>query len=345
MVENLGRLERIEDLHSVWHNEATDFTPWLQQNIDLLSETLGLDIQLVEREVAVGAFSVDLVGEEPGSGRTVIIENQLGRTDHDHLGKLLTYSAGKSGGVIIWVAKEIRAEHRSALDWLNNATQGNIDFFGVEMELLKIGESPAAPNFKVVVAPTASEATVGTNGGRAPSEREQRYRDFFADMLVRIKARPPRVTNATKVGYQSWFTTPSGKGGFTFGLAFVRGQKFQIELYIDMGKRWPNKQAFDEISLGEVAINEELGVTLDWQRLENRRASRVAWYWDQPVTIMESPTKIEELKTWAVGNYFRFRDVMSPYLENLPTTFAELDQGEQELTESDEMDEYDNAQG
>ena len=128
MVENLEQLQRIDDLHSVWHNEAADFTPWLQQNINLLSETLGLDIQSVRREVAVGSFSVDLVGEEPGSGRAVIIENQLERTNHDHLGKLLTYSAGKNGGVIIWVSREIRAEHRNALDWLNNVTQGNIDF-------------------------------------------------------------------------------------------------------------------------------------------------------------------------------------------------------------------------
>ena len=101
MVENLGRIQRIEDLHLVWHNETIDFTPWLQQNIDLLSESLGLDIQLVEREVSVGAFSVDLVGQETGSGRAVIIENQLERTNHDHLGKLLTYSAGKNGDVII----------------------------------------------------------------------------------------------------------------------------------------------------------------------------------------------------------------------------------------------------
>lgn len=343
MVENLGRLERIEDLHSVWHYEATDFTPWLQQNIDLLSETLGLDIQLVEREVAVGAFSVDLVGEEPGSGRAVIIENQLERTDHDHLGKLLTYSAGKSGGVIIWIAKEIRAEHRNALDWLNNATQGNIDFYGVELELLRIGDSPMVPNFKIVAAPTASEATVGSNEGRAPSERGKRYQEFFEDILERIKARPPRVTNATKVGYQSWFSTPSGKGGFTFGLAFVRGQKFQIELYIDMGSRQPNKQAFNEISLGKDAIDEELGATLDWQKLDNRRASRVAWYWDKPVAIMDSSTNLEDLKAWAVENYFRFRDVMSPYLENLPDSLAEYHAAEQEETESDETDREDSV--
>jgi hypothetical protein len=128
MVEQLGKLVRL-DPRTVWPNEPRDFTPWLQQNIDLLSAAIGVDIQLAEREVAVGDFSADLVGEEPGSNRVVIIENQLERTNHDHLGKLLTYAAGKAGGVIIWVAPEIRPEHRNALDWLNNATQGNIDFF------------------------------------------------------------------------------------------------------------------------------------------------------------------------------------------------------------------------
>jgi len=158
VVENLGKLERIDDLKSVWHNEAVNFTPWLQENIGLLSQALGLDIQSVNREVAIGRYSADLVGEEPQSGRPVIIENQLEKTDHSHLGQLLTYAAGKNGGIIIWVASHIVQEHRNALEWLNNATKGNIDFYGVELELLRIGDSPLkAPNFKVVVAPTVVE--------------------------------------------------------------------------------------------------------------------------------------------------------------------------------------------
>ena len=160
MIEKLGRLERVENLRSVWENEARDFTPWLQRNIGLLSEALGLDIQLgVEREVPVGAFSVDLLGEETGSNRPVVIENQLATSDHSHLGQLLTYSAGKKGGVIIWVANAIRPEHRTALEWLNDATQGNIDFYGVEIQLLKIGASEMAPNFNVVVFPRGCAAS------------------------------------------------------------------------------------------------------------------------------------------------------------------------------------------
>ena len=166
MVEQLGKLTRL-DPHSVWRSEAAEFTPWLQDNIDLLATALGMDIQLVEREVAVGDVSADLVGEEPGSSRVVIIENQLERTNHDHLGKLLTYAAGKDGGVIIWVSPEIRPEHRDALDWLNRATQGTVDFFGVELELLQIEGSPLkAPNFKVVVAPkSTTHPPRGVNSG------------------------------------------------------------------------------------------------------------------------------------------------------------------------------------
>lgn len=319
MVEHLSKLVRL-DPRIVWPSEPRNFTPWLQQNIDLLSAAIGVDIQLAEREVAVGDFSADLVGEEPGSSRVVIIENQLERTNHDHLGKLLTYAAGKAGGVIIWVAPEIRPEHRNALDWLNNATQGNIDFFGVEVELLQIeGSSLKAPNFKVVVAPKTIATTVRPPEEGQVSERNQRYQEFFQELLAQIKANRPGITNRTKVGPQSWLSLASGRGGFSFGLAFVRGARFQIELYIDAGQgnREYNKQALLRISASRAAVEDELGSTLDWQLLEIRRGSRIAWYWDKPVSILDGQAKLQELKAWAVPSYFRFRDILSPYLNNL----------------------------
>lgn len=319
MTENLGRIERIEDLRLVWKNEATDFTPWLQNNIDVLSEALGLDIQLVDREVSVGDFSVDLLGEEPGSSRPVVIENQLERTNHDHLGKLLTYSAGKNGGIIIWVAKQIRPEHRNALEWLNTATQGNIDFYGVEIELVKIGASQMAPNFNLVVSPKTAQGDTTTTGPSQHSERQIRYHQFYSDLIERIKARPPRVTNLSKIGYHSWLSTTSGKSGFTFGLAFTASKRFQINLYIDLGNKLANKHAFDELLSSQESIDEELEATLDWQRLDNVRASRIAWFWDQPVTILDSEKKLETLIEWALPNYFKFRQAMSQPLENVPT--------------------------
>ncbi len=316
MVEKLGRLHRVNDLKSVWSHEAKCFTPWLQNNIDLLSEALGLDIQLIEREVSVGSFFVDLLGEETGSGRSVVIENQLDLSDHGHLGQLLTYSAGKNGGVIIWVAKKIKPEHRQALDWLNDATQGNIDFYGVEIQLLKIGDSDIAPDFNVVVSPKSVPPENGATENR--SERGPRYHEFFSDLLQRIKANPVKVTQQSKVGDRSWLLTPSGRGGFRFGLAFYRGQRFGIELYVDQGAKKANKLAYDELVQSREQIEEELGVDLDWQRLNDKRACRICWHWDQSVTVMDSNEKLTQLKEWAVPNYFKFRQAMSQPLDNLP---------------------------
>ena len=338
MVEKLGRLHRVDDLKAVWTHEANEFTPWLQNNIDVLSEALGLDIQLIQREVSVGRFIVDLLGEEAGSTRPVVIENQLDPSDHSHLGQLLTYSAGKNGGVIIWIAKKIKPEHRQALDWLNDATQGNIDFYGVEIQLLKIGDSDMAPNFDVVVSPKSVSPEDSTTV--IPSDRGRRYHEFFSDLLQRIKAKPGKVIQRSKVGYSSWLLTPSGRGGFRFGLAFYQGQ-FVIQLYIDQGNKEANKRAYDELRQSREQIEEELGVTLDWQRLDDKGACRICWHWDQPVTIMDSTDKLSQLKEWAVPNYFTFRQAMSQPLDNLPQ-LRELTAGtsdeDQEASEDGPLD-------
>ena len=316
MVEKLGRLHRVDDLKSIWTHEAKDFTPWLQNNIDLLAEALGLDIQLIEREVSVGSFFVDLLGEEARSGRPVVIENQLDLSDHSHLGQLLTYSAGKNGGVIIWVAKKIKPEHRQALNWLNDATQGNIDFYGIEIQLLKIGNSNIAPDFNVVVSPKSVPPENGATQTR--SEKGRRYHEFFSDLLQRIKAHPGKVTQQSKVGDKSWLLTPSGRGGFRFGLAFYQGQRFGIELYVDQGVKEANKRAYDELVQSREQIEEELGHRLDWQRLDDKKACRISWHWSQHVTVMDSNEKLNQLKEWAVPNYFKFRQAMSQPLDNLP---------------------------
>jgi Domain of unknown function (DUF4268) len=312
-VPQLGKLIRLNP-RTVWSHEATDFTPWLQQNIDQLAATVGIDVQLVEREVAVGDFSVDLVGEEPGSSRPVIIENQLEPTDHRHLGQLLNYAAGKDGGVIIWVARQIRPEHQNALEWLNNATQGNIDFFGVELEILQIEGSPLkATNFKAVVAPKNILSL------RSPQDngRGQRYQAFSQDLLDRIKFRQPGITNQRSVGIRSYLPLRSGRSGFTYSLTFTTGSRIRIEIYISTGDGETNKQAFDNIHSDKASIEEQIGATLDWERLDNRQASRIAWYWGKTVTIMDSSEKLEELKSWAVDSYFKFRTVSQPLLENL----------------------------
>lgn len=148
----LGRLKRV-DVRAYWPDEARDFTPWLARHIDLLSEAIGgLDLEVEEQEGRVGSFRVDLVCRDM-DGRLVIVENQFGRTNHDHLGKLLTYAGGKDATVIVWVAEDFTDEHRAALDWLNEHTDRDVHVFGVQIELWKIGDSAPAPRFNVVSKP------------------------------------------------------------------------------------------------------------------------------------------------------------------------------------------------
>ena len=149
---NFGTLKRL-DLRSAWPNEATDFTPWLADNIQELGKALGKDLELVEREAQVGDFSLDLHTIDLGSGKTVVVENQLTSTDHDHLGKLLTYASGFNAAIVVWVAQEIREEHRQALQWLNEISDVDTEFFGVVIELLQIDDGNPAFNFKPVVYP------------------------------------------------------------------------------------------------------------------------------------------------------------------------------------------------
>ena len=150
----LGRLERV-DLGTVWKNEAIGFTPWLarEEILQILGDTLGLDLQMEAREKPVGRFRADIICKVIGIDSWMLIENQLGRTDHLHLGQLLTYAAGLQAVTIVWLAAQITDEHRAALDWLNQITHEDFRFFGLEIELWSIGDSLGAPKFNIVSMP------------------------------------------------------------------------------------------------------------------------------------------------------------------------------------------------
>ena len=159
---NLGRLEKIE-LRDIWRTEDQDFTPWLAQdnNISLLGDILGLDLEVEAQEKDVGPFRADILCKDTLNDSWVLIENQLERTDHKHLGQLITYAAGLKAVTIVWIAESFTDEHRAALDWLNSITDGDFRFFALEVELWRIGDSPAAPKFNVVSKPNAWTKTVG----------------------------------------------------------------------------------------------------------------------------------------------------------------------------------------
>ena len=152
-MKKLGKLQEIKDLREAWPHEARDFTPWLAENIDLLSERLGIDISIEETESPVGGFNVDIFATDADTGKRIIIENQLEDTDHDHLGKLITYASGKSADLVIWVVKKAREEHRAAIEWLNNHTDEDIGFILCQIKLLRVDDSNIAPMFEIIEQP------------------------------------------------------------------------------------------------------------------------------------------------------------------------------------------------
>ena len=314
---NLGSIERV-DLRQVWPNEAQDFTPWLVNNIDKLGDALGLDLEVQSSEAPVGPFSLDILARDLGGNRPVIVENQLGPTDHDHLGKLLTYAAGYDAYAVVWLTREFRDEHRQALDWLNQRTDENTEFFGVVVEAWRIDDSRPAPYFNLVAMPndwqkqTVKVGQNATAGG--DSERMERYRLFFQN-LIDILREKHQFTNARKGQPQSWYTFSSGYSGISYGANFNRGGMARVEVYIDRTDRDWNELMFNQLIEREERVESDLGESLEWEPLERRRACRISIR--RSGSIYDDPETLEEMQEWMVERLLTLKRVFGPHLAEL----------------------------
>ena len=220
-MEKLGNLKPL-DLRDVWPQEAAQFTPWLADNIQELGDALGMDLELKATEASVGAFALDVLATVVNSDKNVAIENQLEATDHDHLGKLLTYASGYNADVVVWLAKAIRDEHRQALDWLNQRTDTNTEFYGVVIEVFRIDESRPAFRFDVVARPNQwRKARVNAEAGGVPSKRNEAYRVFFQDLIDTLREKH-QFTNAKTGRPQNWHNFSSGIKGITYGANYAQ---------------------------------------------------------------------------------------------------------------------------
>lgn len=277
----LGRLSRV-DLREIWVSESSDFTPWLarEDNLEILAETLGIDLELEAQEKSVGPFRADILCKDIGTGSWVLVENQLERTDHSHLGQLLTYASGLEAVTIVWIAARFTEEHRSTLDWLNKITDESFRFFGLEVELWRIGDSPAAPKFNIVSKPNDWSRSVA-QAARAIDESElsdtrlkqRSYWDAFHQALD--KAAGP-VSGTRKPQPQSWMGYSIGRTGFNLGAVMIRPKgQIRAELYIAGDQA---KSFFHLLQEQKQAIEQELGYELDWEELPNRRDCRISVY-------------------------------------------------------------------
>jgi len=309
----LARLKRV-DPREVWNSEAREFTPWLRDNISILSEAVRLDLEVIESEGAVGDFKVDIVAKDLGSGRTVVIENILGPTNHDHLGKLLTYAAGRNARAAILIATDFRDEHAKTLEWLNEISNGDPLFFGVKVEVLRIEDSPPAPDFQVVVEPNEWNPDVIPD----LSPKQRAYQEFFTSLVQKVREKRPGFTSATKGLPQNWFSFPAGRTGFSYSVSFARQSRMRVELYIDMGDADKNKSAFDRLRSEQEQIENETGpgLNLEWERLPERRACRIAAYFE-PVAIDSPPEDLQNAMEWAIETLMQFDSVFRPRIAAL----------------------------
>jgi hypothetical protein len=309
----LGILKH-RDAREIWPNEARDFTPWLAQNLSALGEVLGMDLELHGQGTAVGDFALDVLARDLGRDRLVVIENQLEPTDHDHLGKLLTYAAGHDAGAMVWVAKEFRDEHRQALDWLNQHTDGTIEFYAVIVEVLQIDDSRPACSFKLVAFPNEwRKSAIETESG-ATSERSEAYRLFFQPLLDELREKH-RFTGARVAQPQNWYSFASGIGGIQYSFSFAAKGQARAELYIDHGSADENKSLFDALNSSREIIERDFGEPLQWERMEDRRASRVAAY--RPGSIESDTQSLLEIRNWGIDRLLRFKKVFGPRLLSL----------------------------
>jgi hypothetical protein len=226
---DLGTLGSV-NIRTVWPHEAHDFTPWLADNIDALGAALGLELEVEQIEADVGAYSLDVLARDLGTDQLVVIENQFGSTDHDHLGKLLTYAAGFDAGALIWVGDTIREEHRQALDWLNQRTDTSTHFFAVVVQVLQIDDSRPAHLFKTVVSPNEWQKQQRGRKQQGTSSRGEAYRIYFQDLIDTLREEH-RFTGARIGRAQNWYSFSAGVGGVSYGASFAQGGRLRCEVY------------------------------------------------------------------------------------------------------------------
>lgn len=302
---DLGIIKSVP-IQEVWPREATDFTPWLSRNLTYLSDKLGMELSPESTEVRVGDFSADIVAQDLSANRFVIIENQYGQSDHKHLGQIITYAAGRGASAVVWVAERLRPEHRVAIDLLNRGMKSVLRFYGVEVNVIKIDNSRPAFTLDVICEPEEEEIETQPANDSEPSGKYQKYLVFFQGLIDELNRRG--FTRARKAQPQNWYTFSSENSNiFTYSVSFAQHRRVRAEIYIDSGDADKNKRLFDLLLAQRQTLEAAIGAELAWERLDERRASRIALY---RAGSIESPTEeLQEIETWAITSLERLKAV------------------------------------
>lgn len=310
----LGRLEKLE-LRNYWKKEDTEFTPWLakEENIQILSEAIGIELEVQGQEENVGPFRADILCVDLSNNHYVLIENQLERTDHTHLGQLMTYAAGLDAVTIIWIAQRFTEEHRAALDWLNRITDDTFNFFGIEIELYKIGDSPAAPMFNVISKPndwaksvkkSASNQNV-TETKLLQQEYWQGLKDYMEDNKSSVKMQSAQP--------QHWTNVAIGKTDFWLS-ATVNTREDTISIWLNIGGS-KSKENYEKLYSKSYQDSLELiSKDIIWDKMESRKTSCVIL---KTKAILSKKSDWNSQYEWFKVNLEKFMKVFKPIIKNL----------------------------
>jgi len=313
--KNLSKLERVP-LRDAWKHEANDFTPWLADadNLNDLADALGLsELVLVASEHWVGDFKLDILCTD--GDEQVIIENQIEKTNHSHLGQIIAYAAGVGAKKVIWVAESFRPEHAAALEFLNENTTDNLSFFAVEVELWRIGDSPLAPKFEVVVKPNdwVKSGREQARAASAMTPTKQLQLKFWMALIEKLAASAPQI-RPQKPRPQHWLNNSIGRAGFGLNItANTRDERLGVELWIPGAEA---KKHFANLSAQKKDIEGKLGFELDWQALPDALACRIAtWH---PNASIEDESRWGEYLDWLTQRLVKMDQVLRSVVKQLP---------------------------
>jgi len=309
----IGKIKRV-GLRELWRKEDKDFTTWLEKNIDYLNDVLDFDIIIDSKEKDVGPFKVDLYGED-NNGRKVIIENQLEKTDHDHLGKVLTYLVNLDAKTAIWLTSNPVEEHAKVIDWINEITPDDISFYLIKVEAIKIGEQPlAAPLFTIIKGPSSESKATG-DAKKKYARRHLEREKFWTQLLDKSNKKMKLFTNVSP-STDSWIAAGAGKSGIVYEYTILRNSG-GVEVYFSRGKGYEslNKDRFDALFKKKGEIEKEFGGPLNWERLDNRSASRISLKFE--MGGWEDKEKWDELQDKMVDAMIRLEKAFKKHIHQL----------------------------
>jgi len=303
----LGEIE-VLSLREIWKHEEKDFTPWIAENISKVSELIGVPIVIEQTEQKVGNYELDIYGKVEGKDSVVIIENQLNPTDHVHLGQLLTYAGGLEASIVIWIASEVRDEHRSAIEWLNRISTDKASFFLLRPEVIRIGDSKPAVRFHLEVGPSDFERRFRESVETGDGPRHEFRLKFWEDLLSFLEHQGHKWAKNRRSTKDSWISSGVGKAGVNVNVSMAQGSRIRVEIYLSNDE---DKKQFDALAMNREKIEDIFkSEELSWERLETAKSSRLAVYRSYDKSKCASDTdERSELYKWISVRLFELRAI------------------------------------